>query len=210
MQADGAHAEHIIPITESRALVVDLANPRSRHWHDPARSRACIRCGETKPLAEFYSYGYTTTQGKASTRYESRCRPCARERRKERSAANPGMDAAISRQRRTAKPEWYAGYQASYQASEHGRRVKARNQRIRGARQRAGMAGREDRAAVRAIYAEAAALERVIAACPVFDLPELGKRLHVDHIVALSKGGPHVASNLQILPVGLNLRKGAR
>ena len=33
---------------------------------------------------------------------------------------------------------------------------------------------------------------------------------HVDHIIPLSKGGRHVASNLQILPAGLNLRKGTK
>lgn len=189
-------------------LAVDLANPRSRHWHDQERAKACIRCGEAKPLAEFYSYGYTTTQGKASTRYESRCRPCARARRL--AERDPAKDAAGCRDWRSRNAEHRRAYGAAYQASEHGKHTKARLQRIRGARQRAGMAGVEDRAAVRAIYAQAAALERVIARCPVFDLPELGKRLHVDHIVALSKGGPHVASNLQILPVGLNLRKGAR
>jgi len=187
---------------------IDLANPRSRHWHDQERAKVCVRCGETKPLAEFYSYGYTTNQGKRSVRHESRCQPCARERRlTERDAAREARSMKAWR----AKNGDHCRQKAQeYQVSEHGKRTKARLQRIRKARQRAGMGGREDRAAVRAIYAQAAALERVIARCSVFNLPELGKRLHVDHIVALSKGGPHVASNLQILPVGLNLRKGAR
>lgn len=182
----------------------------SLHWHQPSRLKACIRCGETKPLSEFYAYGYTTRQGKAGVRYESRCRPCSRTRRRERSAANPGMDAAISRQRRAEKPAWYENYGRAYRASEHGRRNKAKLQRLRKARQRAGMGGAEDRAAVRAIYALAVVTEQIVSRCPVFDLPELGKKLHVDHIVPLSKGGGHVASNLQILPSGLNMRKGTK
>lgn len=53
-------------------------------------------------------------------------------------------------------------------------------------------------------------IERVVQCCPVFDIPELGKKMHVDHIMPLSKGGKHVANNLQILPNGINMRKGTR
>lgn len=38
----------------------------------------------------------------------------------------------------------------------------------------------------------------------------LGIPHHVDHIVPLSKGGPHHPANLQILPEKINLRKGAK
>lgn len=48
------------------------------------------------------------------------------------------------------------------------------------------------------------------ARCPVFDLPELGKKMHVDHIRPLARGGKHEASNLQILPIGINMRKGTK
>ena len=51
---------------------------------------------------------------------------------------------------------------------------------------------------VAALYAVAAALRAD------------GWDVHVDHIVPLSKGGPHVFENLQILPAIENLRKGAR
>jgi len=33
---------------------------------------------------------------------------------------------------------------------------------------------------------------------------------HVDHIVAVSKGGTHTASNLQVIPALLNLQKGTK
>lgn len=175
-------------------------------WHRPEREKVCIRCERSKPLAGFYAYDYTTRQGKRSIRYESRCKECARERRKERSRANPSMDAEVARKRRREKPEWYAEYQKAYQASEHGRAVRAKLQRLRKARMRS-RSGDDD--AIRAIYAEAMVVERIIANCPVFDIPELGKKMHVDHIFPLSRGGRHDASNLQILPSGLNVRKGA-
>lgn len=83
--------------------------------------------------------------------------------------------------------------------------MKAKAQRLRKARMRS---GQPDDPAIRAIYAEATRIEALIQPCPVFDLPELGKKIHVDHVIPLSKGGKHAASNLQLLPIGLNMRKG--
>ncbi len=40
--------------------------------------RTCISCEVTKPVAEFYSYAYTTTGGNRGVRYDSSCRDCAR------------------------------------------------------------------------------------------------------------------------------------
>ena len=48
-----------------------------------------------------------------------------------------------------------------------------------------------------------------LCACPCRrDLRVTG--YHVDHVVALSRGGMNVASNLQLLCPGCNLRKGSR
>lgn len=179
----------------------------SKHWHKPSRVKCCITCGLEKALSEFYAYAYTTRQGRRSTRYESRCKLCSRARRKERSAANPGMDAAISLRRRQEKPEWYTEYAAQRQKQPEVKAVKAYHQRLRKARMRASSG--DDRA-IRVIYAEAMRVERIVACCPVFDIPELGKKMHVDHIMPLSKGGRHEASNLQILPIGINMRKGSK
>jgi hypothetical protein len=45
---------------------------------------------------------------------------------------------------------------------------------------------------------------------PEISASELGKKMHVDHVTPLAKGGLHVAGNLQILPAGLNMRKGVK
>jgi 5-methylcytosine-specific restriction endonuclease McrA len=182
--------------------------PVGQHWHKPDRCKTCIMCEEVKPLTEFYAYGYTTNQGKRSTRYESRCKPCSIMRRKAQSAASPGKDAENARQWRENNADRQLEYAREYRASEAGKKTKARLQRIRSARMR--VAGGEDSPEIREIYAEAARVEALVANCPVFDLPEIGKKMHVDHIIPIARGGEHKIGNLQILPIGLNMRKGIK
>lgn len=180
---------------------------KNAHWHRPDRVKRCISCEEEKPLGEFYAYAYTTSQGKRSTRYESRCKPCSIERRKERSVALPGYDAAKSMEWRERNRDQMLSYRREYQASEHGRRVRARNQRLRKALMRSG--SRADDPRIAEIYQEAMDWEKKLAACVISDEP-LELKMHVDHVMPLSKGGQHVFENLQILDALENMRKGAR
>ena len=184
-----------------------IITERGGHWHRQDRTKRCTMCGEDKPLAEFYSYGYTTKQGKSSTRYESRCIPCARARRRDYHNSNPERSAQASRAFRESRPGYTANNAKRYRGTEHGKAVKAKLQRLRKARMRSGQG---DNDAIRAIYAEAMRIEQVTAFCPVFDLPELGHKMHVDHVIPLARGGPHHEDNLQILPIGLNMRKGVK
>ena len=41
-----------------------------------------------------------------------------------------------------------------------------------------------------------------------YESMSLGEKFHVDHIIPVSKGGAHIASNLQAIPAIDNLRKG--
>jgi hypothetical protein len=50
--------------------------------------------------------------------------------------------------------------------------------------------------AIAAVYAQVPALEEA-----------LGIKLHVDHVLPLARGGSHTASNLQIIPAHVNLKK---
>ena len=176
-----------------------------KHWHRDDRTKLCILCGDRKPLSEFYSYGYVTRQGKSSTRYESRCRPCSQQRRRDTIAANPDLNKRQARAWREARPGMTAERAKQYRQTQHGKAVKAKCQRLRNARARSGQG---DNAAIRAIYAEAMRIEALVANCPLFDLPELGHKMHVDHIIPLARGGLHHEDNLQILPAGINMRKG--
>lgn len=98
-------------------------------------------------------------------------------------------------------------YNKQKQADPEYRAMKAKSQRLRKARMRSGQGDNE---AIRAIYSEAMRIEKLVANCPVFDLPELGHKMHVDHIIPLARGGLHHEHNLQILPIGLNMRKGVK
>lgn len=195
-----------LEITPSKASRYKV--PVGLHWHRPDRTKACIRCGEEKSLGEFYSYEYTTAQGKRSTRYESRCRPCSRERRMETYQEKTERDRATSQAWKERNRDRLSEYTRSRQSDPEYRAMKARAQRMREARAKATYA--ENTPGIAAIYAEASRIEKVIALCPVFDLRELGKKMHVDHIKPLSKGGEHIVSNLQILPAGINMRKGVK
>ncbi len=171
-------------------------SPSRSHWHRPDRTKQCIMCSEDKSLAEFYAYRYTTKQGKRSTRYESRCRPCAKARRRAQHADNRDVEIKVSRKWREANPEAMIAQRRAYQASTHGKRVKAKAQRARVARIRSGTPGPEKKE-IMAVYAEAQELEAIF-----------GVKLHVDHITPLSKGGKHELRNLQIMTARDNLLKG--
>jgi 5-methylcytosine-specific restriction endonuclease McrA len=176
-------------------------------WHESGRLKKCIACGESKPLSEFYAYGYTTRLGKPGTRYDSRCRPCAQARRREAYHADPEGESLKHRRWNEANAERIREWRRERQKLPETKALKAYHQRLRKARMRSGA---NDNDAIRAIYAEAMRVERIIACCPVFDLPELGKKMHVDHIIPLARGGKHEADNLQILPIGINMRKGVK
>lgn len=184
-------------------------SPSRSHWHAADRRKTCIVCGGSKLLSEFYAYGYRT-HGKRSVRYDSRCKPCARARRRAQHHADPIRSAETSRSWRERNPEMVKDGALAYRRSDHGRKTRALIQRMRAARKRASVDLDEDPEAIRAIYEEAARVEKIIACCPVFDDPILTKRMDVDHIIPLSKGGRHISSNLQILPHGLNIRKAAK
>lgn len=176
------------------------------HWHREDRTKTCSMCGETKPLNEFSAYRYVTNQGKDSTRYESRCRPCNAARRVARYWKDPDGENAKANAWKRQNTEYLSEYSKKRQLDPKHRANKAKSQRLRKARARSGQG---DNAAIRAIYAEAMRIEAIVANCPLFDLPELGHKMHVDHVMPLSKGGLHHEDNLQILPAGINMRKGA-
>lgn len=171
------------------------------------RWRPCIMCGETKAPEDYYWYPYTTNQGKPSLRRESRCLTCARSRRIAKWGETRDREIAGMRAWRERNADAIRDYSAEYRTSEHGRARRAKSQSARYARQKAGLNGPES-PEILALYQEARDTERKLAACVECDDP-LELRMHVDHIVPLSKGGAHVLANLRVISARENLRKGA-
>lgn len=165
-------------------------------------NKPCIMCGGPRDM----TYAYTTNQGRRSIRYESRCKACCRQRRRQSYAANPERDLVSARKWKTANSDRISTYNRQRQMDPAHRCLKAYHQRLRKARMRS---GQPDDPAIRAIYLQAQHENELASRCPIFRLPELGQ-LQVDHIMPLAQGGQHRADNLQILAAGLNMRKGAR
>lgn len=163
-------------------------------------------CKKMKVLSCFYSYGYTTRQGKKSTRYDSRCIDCAISRRAAQYAANPEKNRAATQKWREANREHLTEYRKVKQQDASHRALKAKAQRLRKARIRANSDNRDP--AISAIYQEAMDWEKKLAACVASDDP-IDLCVHVDHIKPVSRGGQHVASNLRVVSAYLNLKKGA-
>lgn len=163
--------------------------------------RPCILCGGPRDT----QVAYTTKQGKRSLRWEPRCKPCNAARRAERYSREKAKELVAMAKWREANRRYTRIKAKLYQQSEHGKQVKAYHQRLRKARLRSGQGDDE---AIRSIYRLAKEEEALVSKCPVFTLPELGHEFQVDHILPLAKGGLHAANNLQILPKGLNMRKG--
>ncbi|WP_084084377.1 HNH endonuclease signature motif containing protein [Cupriavidus sp. USMAA2-4] len=168
--------------------------------------RECIACKQTKPVTDFYSYPYTTRQGKQSVRTESRCIECARQRRRSRYRENPERDKAVSLQWKRENPERLAEGMRQWRSTDHGKRIRAYHQRVRKAKYRSGEHSCEE---IKALYREAVLLQAKLMACVECD-DVLQLKIEVDHVIPLASGGEHVIENLQLLSARENLDKGAK
>jgi len=53
-------------------------------------------------------------------------------------------------------------------------------------------------------------IKQIYALRDFFESMSLGEKFHVDHIIPISKGGLHIAQNLQVITAKDNLRKGVK
>lgn len=184
--------------------------------------QTCTKCGETKPLSEYYSNG--------KNGLHQSCKQCQRDVAKKARLANPEAfkerDKAKhvqNRDARLAKMREYSANNADRRAETERKRyeaekdrIKARNYAYRSERPGLVRAWNNARRAVEkratplwADYKQIAEFYELAARLT----QETGEPHHVDHVIPLrgtTVSGLHVQHNLQVLKAVDNLKKGAR
>lgn len=152
--------------------------------------KTCIMCGAEKPASAFYVVRYTTKQGKSSVRLESRCKECAKARRKHAHHSNRAAELIKMKARRGKNRDKYLASLKAYRAAN--RELLLRQRVISEQKRRAAKAGQEDSAMIARVLDEAMVGDKWLDAYTgeLIDKPE------IDHIVPLTKGGAHSYENL--------------
>lgn len=152
-------------------------------------------------LALFFT-GHACEHGHVAPRVTSSnsCIECARERNRRWYARNVVSERKRGRIKRAENAERYQVYSIEYNSKNLPRlAVIARNRRAR-QKKNGGSHTIEDIASILKLQRSKCAYCRIM----------LGTKYHVDHIVALAKGGSNDRRNLQILCVACNKSKSAR
>jgi len=154
--------------------------------------RPCTMCGQKKSPDNFYWYPYTTSQGKASIRRESRCKECAQQRRRDRYAKDPSKEKMWSDNWKTLNNERMLARQSEYKRTVGKAICNASNAKR-----------------------QAAQLQRTVAWADLNEIQKIYDKatasgLTVDHILPMQGeyvSGLHVPENLRLLSKSENSSK---
>jgi len=166
--------------------------------------RACISCKAVHPITEFYVYPYTTKQGKRSVRTDSRCKSCARDRRKahyyENSVASRETAIRYKRKHRGVLNKRVEIYRLA------NRELVLAQRRASQAKRKAQVIATATGADVMQILEEARIGDAYLDAYT----GELINDPTIDHIEPLSRGGSHDYWNMCVTSLSNNSTKHAR
>ena len=168
--------------------------------------KTCTKCGEEKPLDSF------PKQAAGKLGLSSQCRACNiarsrkwRENNRERHKASVANWCAKNKVRRNQKEK-----ERRDKVRAEGGTVCtwAKDNPVKNAAKRAKYRLKKVTQTPSLSPEEKKAIEDLYWLCRDLELVS-GQKYHVDHIVPISKGGPHCLDNLQVLPADMNLSKGA-
>ncbi|MFI8830571.1 HNH endonuclease [Streptomyces afghaniensis] len=167
--------------------------------------KTCSKCGRVKPLNDFGKYSRNKVDGR-----HYRCKPCNRQDCKDYYAANGEKRRQTQQAYRQANSERLASEARAWRTHnpdherEYRREYRLRNPDVH--RQYNGLR----RARIRGVDHEPYTRSEIFAAyggaCAYCDAPAE----HLDHVVALSRGGADAAHNLLPACAPCNLSKGAK
>jgi 5-methylcytosine-specific restriction endonuclease McrA len=163
--------------------------------------KQCSKCKLIKPFAEF------SPDKRVPSGCQSKCKICVAEHRRIKHAENP------EHYRRLVAESVQRNYQKKLDRNQKYRlnnldkvaNWKQKDRQTNKSRINADCAMR--RAKLKTPITPE--IKQIYALRDFYKAMSLGDAFHVDHIIPVSKGGLHIASNLQILTAIDNLRKGA-
>ena len=162
--------------------------------------KACPTCKDLKDLI------YFSPDKRTRTGVSSRCKSCSSLKAAEYRKLNPEKCKAISKKHLQNNYDTKLQYNNKYRKANPDKvaQWKKKDRQVNKIRIAS------DNAKRRALLSCAVTNEvlQMYALRDFYIEMSLGDMFHVDHIVAISKGGKHVVENLQVIPAIDNLRKG--
>lgn len=154
-------------------------------------TKLCGSCGRRRKAAAFYA-DKTKPDGLSSY-----CKECRKARASDWYRSNPERAKEARERWRQENPERYAAAKMRWQKAHPKERLEIENRRR--VRLRSGVVEKID---VWTIY------ERDGGRCHICGKRVAKRELSLDHLIPVSKGGPHVATNVRIAHRLCNVRRG--
>ena len=155
-------------------------------------AKPCSRCGETKSADAFYR-----DKSKA-TGLSAECRTCRKEGAKRWARENPERHRALHTAWVAANPERHNESKMRWQKANPAKRAEIQERR----RVRK-LSGRVEKVDPWAIF------ERDGGRCHICGKRVAKRDMSLDHLIPVSKGGDHIATNIRLAHLRCNVKRGA-
>jgi 5-methylcytosine-specific restriction endonuclease McrA len=162
--------------------------------------KKCSACEQLKPLSEY------SPSKRGGLGVQAKCKPCYATLMKARRSFNPEAHREAVKKSTAKHYDKKLERNNAYRAANPDKvsSWKSKDRAVNKARILADNAMRRTKISGK-LTPE---IKQIYALRDFYSAMSLGESFHVDHIIPISKGGKHIASNLQVLTAIDNLRKG--